>query len=380
MLADGSGFGSIFAETAPTRGLIVKQPVEELQIDALKDDLKQSLDEIQPRIESLKELCNTAIQSSQSNTKNVGVDLQREIDQIIPRMEAIHTTSIKTSRRIQSLGLNQQTVGMLSIPKQLRPVHDEFFQFKEEFDTSLKNVATLSRSITSKIDLHNGAMESLKSIPAAINENLEQITKQQEICSSIGQLIDQMKQKLSQDIIQEHQTVLNQFEDKIQKSDRLVKELETKADDGLVSTTQITEQIQTEKFDIKNSFEDLMKEIENTAFTKLDDMKSKVELSNKETMAKINELQTQLTNELEEISHCQTDSNVLSLLDEIEKQKEMSELEALIERFNELEKLAKEPISRPPGANYEDLPGTYQGRKAMFRCFDDGTYTVKFVD
>ena len=379
-MSDSNVFGSIFAETAPTRGLIVKQPTEELQLDALRDDLLQSLDEVQPRIEKLKETCNIVIQSSQGNIKNVGVDLQHEIDKLIPRMDAIHTTSIKTSRRIQSLGLNQQTVGMLSIPKQLRPVHDEFFQFKEEFDTSLKNVATLSRSITSKIDLHNGALESLKTIPNALQENLEKIAQQQEECVNASVMIDQLKQQLTASIINEHEQILSQFDEKVNKAAKLVEDLETKADDGLTSTTQINEQIQTEKFDIKNSFEDLMKEIQNTSFTKLDDMKKKVELSNKETISKITDLQSQLTNELEEISRCQSDNVVLSLIDEIEKQKEMSELEALIERFNALEKAIKDPATRPPGADYEDLNGIYEGRKAVFRCFDNGTFTVKFVD
>ena len=374
---ENSGFPSIFAETAPINNILVVNKPQEIIVDALKDDLIANLDQIEPRIKTLKDTLDQIIVQADAASKNIGSDLSKEVTNLLPNVSNIHNISIQTSRRIQSLGLNQQTVSTLSVPKQLRPVHDEFFAFKEEFDTSLKNVASLSRSITQRIDMLSATFDSLKDIPKNIEKSLEEVSLQLEKTASNTKKIEELRCSIEQEINQSHASILDQFDSKIKEAETLVDELNEKANEGLNSSTLMGEQLQTEKFDMKTSFQDLLIEMQKTTNDKLDDAKKRIEKENIDTSAEINDLHEELSQELNELTQDQSEYGVTSLLDEIEKEKEMSELEQLIERFNNLAAAIKATKTRPIGSNYEDHEGMWEGRKVVFRCFDDGTFKIQ---
>ena len=368
---------SIFAETAPVKNIMVASKPHSIPVDALKDDLVSSIEEIGPRIDSLKQTLDQIIAQADANTKNVGADLNAELSTILPNMNNIHNISIQTSRRIQALGLNQQTVSTLSIPKQLRPVHDEFFNFKEEFDTSLKNVATLSRTITQKADSLSTTFDNLKPIPQQIEKTINEIAQQININNNNMKAINQMKSKIQNYVTKTHSSITKRFEQKAKEAEALIDELDKKANEGLNSSTQMGEKLQTEKFDIKTSFQELLSEIEKSTNNKLDEVKSQIEQSNRDTTAEINKLHDTLTEELDDLTQDQNDAGVISILDEIEREKELTELEQLIERFNNLKNAIECSKSGKSGPEYEDHQGIWEGKKVIFRCFNDGTFKIQ---
>ena len=368
---------SIFAETAPVKNIIVASKPHEIPVDALKDDLVSSIEEIGPRIETLKQTLDQIIAKADANTKNVGSDLNAELSKLLPNMNNIHNISIQTSRRIQALGLNQQTVSTLSIPKQLRPVHDEFFNFKEEFDTSLKNVATLSRTLTQKADGLSSIFDSLKPLPQQMDKANKEIAKQINVSNDNMKLIEQMKSKVQNYVTKTHSSITKRFEQKVKDAEALIDELDKKANEGLDSSTQMGEKLQTEKFDMKTSFQELLSEIEKSTNSKLDEVKNQIEQYSRDSSVEMNKLHDTLTEELDDLTQDQNDVGVISILDEIEREKELTELEQLIERFNNLKQMIENTKSTAPSSSYEDHQGVWEGKQVIFRCYSNGTFTIQ---
>ena len=122
---------------------------QDVQIDALQNELIDSLEAVHPRIESLEETLESLIKQSEKSSQTIGYDILTEVDRIQPRKPQIHENCINLTRKIQAIGLKQQTVQTLSVPKQMRPTHDSFTAFKEDFDSSLKNIAPPPRISTS---------------------------------------------------------------------------------------------------------------------------------------------------------------------------------------------------------------------------------------
>ena len=124
-----SSLPPVFVDTAPKQTVSTD---DYTNLENLREDMLNSLEALEPRIDSLQITLDQLIKQSDSSSQNVGSDIMNEVSKILPRMQNIHSNSIASSRRIQALSLNQQTTQTISIPKQLRPVHDEFFAFKAQ--------------------------------------------------------------------------------------------------------------------------------------------------------------------------------------------------------------------------------------------------------
>lgn len=384
-----SSLPPIFHNTSPPSNhvMILQQtPVDfksidvqdERQIDALKENLLENIDQILPRIEQLKEKFQVITTSAEKSSSSMGADILSELNLLQPRISSTHAAAINNTRRIQALSLSQQTVATLSVPKAVKPIHDEFFGFKEEFDASLKNVATLSRSLTQKYDKINSILESMRNIPDNIKKDQELMTELRTKNRENQMLMQNVKDAIIESLERCGEKVNNEFVQKILEAEKLIEELENNMKDGIKKTEHMGEQIQCEKFDMKSSFAELTKELESSMNDRLLQLTNKVDNAINSTNLCVGELQEKITAELDDVTSDKSLTTTYSLIDQIEQEKELSDLDFLLNRLNELESVLQSGGGslQKEAPEYEDFKGPYNGKTVTYRCFKDGTYKV----
>ena len=368
-----NNYPPVFSETAPSK-TVVDEDFHDLE--SLRENMLNSLESMEPRIDSLQQTFDILLKQSDNSSMNFGADIMNEINQILPRMKNIHNNSISSARKIQALSLSQQTVQTLSIPKQMRPVHDEFFAFKDEFDLSLKNVASLSRNVTEKSDIIASTVNPIKDIPKQINELMNEISQQTQATKENNKYISKTKSELFQGVLGAQQSLAQEFEQKIGLAETILNQMMNKAENGVDNSEKMKKILKQRQDDVKTSFNNLMTEIKKTTESKLDDLDKIIQRRMHDTKKEIKKLELGFISEIQEMEKLPIPEMNYSESDETEKEKEMSELDILIERFNNLSKLIKQANSRVEGNDFEDHEGEWEGREVIFRCFDDGTFKI----
>ena len=373
MNMEESSLPPVFKDTAPTQTIT---DIDYTNIENLREDMLNSLEAMEPRIDSLQQTFDQLIKQSDNSSQGIGSDVLNQINQILPRMQNIHSNSINTSRKIQALSLNQQTVQTLSIPKQMRPVHDEFFAFRDEFDLSLKNVASLSRNLTQKFDSISSTIDPIKDLPKSIDETLNDMLKEHQKTKENNQFISHAKADLFQEIRKSQQSLVQLFEQKIGLAETIVNEMVDKADNGVDNSEKMKKKLKQQQTDVNESFNNLLTEIQKTTGSKLDDLEKSITRMNEDSKKEIKKLRLQFDAEFNQLEQIPIPETNYSEVDETEKEKEISELEILIERFDRLYRILKTGNARKEGEDFEDHEGEWEGRKVIFRCFDNGTFTI----
>ena len=368
-----SSLPPVFAETAPSRTLVDDDYTD---LERLREDMLNSLESMEPRIDSLQQTFDILIKQSDNSSLNLGSDIMNEINQILPRMKNIHSNSISSARKIQALSLNQQTVQTLSIPKQMRPVHDEFFAFKDEFDLALKNVASLSRNVTEKSDIIASTVNPIQNIPKLMEEIQNEMAQQSQFNKENSQYISHSKSQLFQNVLGVQQFLTQEFEQKIGLAEAIVNQMMDRAENGVDNTEKMKKALKQKQDDVKSSFNNIMTEIKKTTESKLDDLDRNIQKMVHESKKEIKKLSLMFDAEYQEMEKMPIPDTIYSDIDEAEKEKEMVELDILIERFNKLSNMIKQANSRKEGNDYEDHDGVWEGRQVTFRCFDDGTFKI----
>lgn len=373
---------SIFADTEPNLADAPVDDIDERQCNMMKENLMHQLDEFNPRIEQLKQNFEYLTNSAEKSVRSVGIDIIDEIQRIRPRMDSIHTNSINISKKIQSLGLTQQTVSTLSIPKQMRPVHDEFFNFKDEFDAALKNVATLSRSVTTQADNINDTLNGIKQIPDEITKALEEIENYRVNCYNQSIQINELKSKLESEILETFKSTISQFDQKIESAQKVVEEYEEKAKDGVSKFENNSKNIEEKKEDLKNSYADLSTEITKSINDKISIIMQNIRDYKMKSDNDYQQMHKKISIELDEIHILQLQDSVSTADDYITHEKELNEIEILLDRLKNLEQQVndlKNADNRTNGGDepqYKDYQGIWKEQPVTFRCFSDGTFEI----
>lgn len=348
---------------------------QDVQIDALQNELIDSLEAVHPRIESLEETLESLIKQSEKSSQAIGYDILTEVDRIQPRKPQIHENCINLTRKIQAIGLKQQTVQTLSVPKQMRPTHDSFTAFKEDFDSSLKNIASLSRSLTDKFDILGTTFDSVQYIPQMINDSIQETNEQMQKNKENSQNVSHVKSTLYQSILSSQQALVQQFDQKIGLAEAILNQLDEKAANR-VDSDKMKATFKNEKDNAESSINNLMIEIKKATESQLDEMTKKIEDLNAKTKKEIKLLQCTLEKEFNEMKNVEVDESVLTEAAEIEKEKEISELEVLIERFDALSAKLKNMDNRSNAEGFEDHKGIWENRNVVFRCYNNGFFEI----
>ncbi|EAY04112.1 hypothetical protein TVAG_483500 [Trichomonas vaginalis G3] len=372
----------IFADTAPDLKDAPVVEFDERQYDMLKDNLVHQIDEFNPRIEQLKQTYEYLANSAEKGVKSIGIDIIDEIQRIRPRMESIHNTSIAVSKRIQALGLNQQTISTLAIPKQMRPVHEEFFSFKDEFDAALKNVAQLSRSVTTQYDNISDTLNGIKHIPENITKIIDEIETYRANCYNQAMEANNLKSELENTIIQTFQQTLAQFDQKTQEAEKIIDEYEAKTKNGVTKFEESTKNIEEKKEDLKNSYANLSSEIMKSINEKIDNISSNIRDYKTKSDNDYQMMHKKMSVDLDEIHILQSQDSLNTVDEYISQEKEIAEVEILTERLNRLQKQIEEikcgngDQTSENEPEYKDYKGIWQEKNVIFRCHSNGEFEV----
>jgi chromosome segregation ATPase len=264
---------------------------------------------------------------------------------------------------------------MLAIPKQLKPIQDSFYTFKDEFDLSLKNIAILSNCITKKNDKLKSQLDTISTMSTNVSSLISKIDQHQNQISKNLEKIRNLRNEILTEVQKSHSVLINNFDAQASEAESLINDLDNKTNEGLNNSTQVGEQIQTQKFDMKSSLQDLMVEIQKTTNSKLDEITKQVQKLNISTTSEINEIHNEITQELDELSNTENNNKILSFFDQVEREKELIEIEELTKKLNDLHQQINNKGKRSPDS-FEDHPGVWEEKDVIFRCFGDGTFKI----
>lgn len=356
-----------------------------MQLTAFQDQLTQMIDSVQPRLASIERKVSQSQTMKSTGSTNISSDLQSKLKEIQTKIPDIHNISVQLSRKAQNLSLNYQTVSSIGAPKLLKPIQDNFFALKEEFDQSLKNIATLSKNLSNKMDLLGSTIESMRSVPKSIEKLKKDLKQMQESTIKNADQLEQMKQSLIDNIDQVNDGIAQKFESQIKDAENLIASLEKQTTEGLSGSSKTSTQLQNEKFDIRTSFDSLSTEIDKQMDDRLRGLHAKVKKASEQSLSMIESIQSDLSRQLDLVTEETSTCNHYTIFDEIQQEKELTEADELITRINNLKEAINNSDFTPVNIdndtdqytenNLDEYQVMIGGRKTTVHCHPDGTFT-----
>ncbi|OHT05214.1 hypothetical protein TRFO_27161 [Tritrichomonas foetus] len=329
----------VFAETAPPPQSLINATddyFENRQILAFQDQLLSTIDAVQPRIQSLENTIRSAEKSFSASSGEAESFLNTTLSELQTDMPELHETSIKLSRKIQNLSLKAQTATTIAAPKQLRPIHEEFFAFKDEFDQSLKNIATLTKNLNNKIDKHNVLIKKFQENSNSVKRLDQKIDRIMNHNKENAKLIEELKINMASETSKSRSPIVDKFEQSLTDAENLVSELEILVDKGLANSNETIVKLQSDKFDIQSSFENLTNEIDSIIQDRINGLHSKINRLTEKSDNVYNTLNSNLTIGLDKVTSDVSLSPIMTILDKIEEKHEAEELDILMEKIDRL--------------------------------------------
>lgn len=394
---------NLFAETAPPPQSIKisNDYLDDQQISAFKEQLLSTFNKIQPKIDLLEKSLKTTEKNvyglSSDNNSELNLDL-KDLQENIPD---VHQISIILSRKIQNISLKAQEASTIAAPKRIRPIIDEFYTFKMDFDQSLKNITKLTQNLHEKIEKMDLLIKSVSEDSKSLQLFKTDIEKAILANKQNSKIIDELKEKLIIQARNDRSKILNDFDQSLTEAEYLVTELESLAEQGLDNSNETFMKLQNDKFDIQTSFDSLSNEIEKTMNMRINELRSRIEKNSQKNDIYFQTYDASLTNDLDRIIEYAADSPAITLLDQIEENKQIEELDALISRIEKLkygiihhkydspkslsnitENISKELENKKDqmvlnGRNAQIITAVIDGEKKKVFCFENGTFEIQ---
>ena len=338
-------------------------------IRTFQDELIQMLAPADARIHELEEILHDSCTARERSCRTIADDLATKLKQVQERMPPVRNSLITLSRRIQALSLWSQAATTLAAPKQIKPIQDDFLHLKDDLDSSLKNIATLGKTLAAKID----TTKPVEPAEAPVCDS--EITKQLQAIRAKNDenwhMIENMRFARQLQSTSGSGAQNTDFEQYISEAERIIDELDEASENGLESAQATKAKIMEQTFEGRQSFITLMDQIQTAVDTQLDALHARVREAETKGASAIDAMQEDMMTELAEIAEkCQT-TRAVSMLDEIECRNELKEVEALIAEIDELE---QEVLVGP--CAYEIHKGRRDGKVVRFRCHRDGFFDV----
>lgn len=373
--------GSIFLETAPPPDSLISAneqppPVDSRQILSFQDQLLSLLEPIEGKIKTVDERIKRTYTNRDYNSKGIADELNMRLKDAQSKMSRVHEITVNLSRKIQAISLSNQTATTLAAPKQVKPIQDEFFQLKDEFDDSLKNIATLSRNLTAKIDNKNCQIERIKTVGTEAQKIQSQIKDLKRINEKNKDQISEMQNEMERKLSELTEKLKMEFETQIDDAEKLIEKLDQETEEGLSRSSKTVSRFQEQKFDIKTSFDAISDEIQKRMTSQLDALHEKIQKLERAGIQTVEDFQNGLTRDLDALA--EESATVLrnSMLDDIEYEKELAQIETLLAEIDDLKSQIEN--EKPDGIpdKFRLCEGMSGGQMKTFKCYANGTFEI----
>lgn len=390
-LMNESSLPPIFAVTEPTSiDNNESNDFDPSLMQSFRDDILSSFDSIAPRLTQLERAYSKAINASQNQRDRSNFSFGDELNEVQRNMKEMHTQAIEMSRRVQSLTLSSQSSSALAAPRLLRPVNENFCDFKSEFDSSLKNLATLSGRITEKSQTISSSIDSVRKLPTMIENMKTNISSYQQKVKQNDKAINELNEKASQLIDESERNICKDIENQITDAENMLKEMEDSAQKGQIEADNFAKRIQDDKESLRLSFISLTQDIEKITNERLNELNADIEASTRKSNSLIESIQNQLSDEFDQIMKNESCESEISILDQLDQARQEAQLLSLMNRLEKLQKqiqdydesiknddviIEEEEIEEDENTEDEEIFTKFvNGTTIKYYCKSDGTF------
>jgi hypothetical protein len=377
--------GSLFGETAPPSSSLVSAPNPPPQppsFSAPPDNSLSKFDELDERLAMLEQSLKHCFATKEGAAVESSNALRADASVLHSRLPPVRQNSIHLARRVQALSLSAQTAGTLAGPQQLRPVQDEFFSLRNDLDQSLKNIASLSRSLTAKLSKTSCQLDSVRPIPNAQQSAQGELRELQTQNGRNLHIVQSVQQKLWKMLETSSEQLRSEFEKELNETEAFIQTLEDQSNEGVSASSAKAAKIQTEKMDMRTSFDAIAQQVAKSMELRLDSLRKSIQSAETKGLSLIEGLQGELDAELEGVSVDAALVQKRSIVEDIEHDRESAELDRLMTKLDELCESIRsgaQPrivIQEPEVVDYDTYDVVVNGEKRSVKCHPDGTFEL----
>ena len=343
----------VFYETAPQNVITPNDDLYEKQeIAAFRNQLINTIDSIQPRIDFLEKIINS--KEGKSSISEIPLSdlssFESNFRSFQRTFQQMHERSIETSKKVQNLSLRAQTTTTIATPKHFKPVNDEFLALKDEFNQSLKCIVTLTNNINKKIRQNDLMIKSFKTNnkEGAISNFDKQLMKADELNYKNHKTISELNEYVSEMIFNNEKFMLDKFENELLEAEDLVNELEFVMDNNLTTASEKIKKLQSDKFNLQNSFNSITEQINEEMNNRLKNTQWKINKFLERNDQVCQEINSDLKANFEKLSFDLSTKPAKSIFHQRLEEKQIEELDLLIQRMDDLKRKILDNTSPPP--------------------------------
>jgi hypothetical protein len=340
----------LFSTTAPPdnslfRGTEYSQSSNE--ISAFRDSIAASFAALDPKISALGIKLKAAVDSADPYTRSVSNELESALKLCQDQLPAVRSAVNNLGRRVQGLSLANQSAIALEGPKQIRIVRDGFFDLRDQFDESLKNVATLARSLSSKVDTAQTSLHRLRAVSLSAKASAESIGKMRSQVQAGSAAVKSVRGCFSQKIQTTMEKLKGEFEEPLREAEELVGNLDRQASEKLSISSATLSRLENEKVDLRASFESVIGQMQKNVDSRMSAAKNAIAEAERATMEQFEQVQNTLNEELEAAAAEMMGTKKRSMLEEIEYERELAEVERLLSEIERIRKALESSDGKP---------------------------------
>jgi hypothetical protein len=324
---------ALFGETAPPAGslLAATEVSGDLQqVGSFRDWLLKAFSDLDTRVQVLDRRLQQAASSCEASAHQTSLELISLLKDSQDRMPAVHEITVGLSRRTQALSLSAQSATTLDAPRMLRPVQDGFFNLRDQFDESLKHIATLSKLLTSKVDAKTSVMRKLNAAWTAAAAGGPTLTKLADQIVATSNEIEGHGDRLSQKMDEDFRARDDDFEKALSEAEAVILELDQQANDQLSQSNATLRRITNQKIDIQRSIDEIAGQIQARVEPRLERLKHNIRVGESKSSQKLEEIQSRLSTDFDLVTDEIACAKKRSMLDDIEYERELCEVESLL--------------------------------------------------
>lgn len=373
-----SALPSIFAATEPVvvdTGELDEEQLDDSLIAAFREEILTKFDELGPKIASLERAHVRALSKVKKVQNKSDGNTGEELKNIQSKLRDMHTQSIEMARKVQQLSMSSQTAATLAAPRLLRPVNDSFCDFRDDFDKSLKNIASLSNMLTSKANNITSRLDNIRKLPKAAESSKKEIEDLISQCDENRNLVDILKNKTTDALAKSSESVCKMLEERMNDAELMLAQMNEIADKGVSDSDALAAKIQTEKETLQKSFTSLTGEIERVSTARLGRIKSAIAQYNVKSNAVFEDIQNKMSEEFDLLVNDQAAEPESTFLDDLERAREESELQELLMRLEDLERRIREGDDETEETEEAEIfTQIVDGKEVKYYCYSNGTF------
>jgi hypothetical protein len=348
-------------------------------VSSLKDDLLGQFDLLGPKLSALeRSFTKTITQLKQSRFEPSG-NVADDFASIQSNLREMRNRSVSLARQVQALSLGTQVASTLAVPRLLRPLNDAFCDFRDDFDDSIRNIASLTSMLSGKIGVLRTKLDPLRSFPKTIGIARERIASLTATCAEHQKVIAALHSQTTEAIDSVSKRIREKLEASIRESESALAQIMEFADKGISESEAAAMRARAEQESLTNSLSGLSREIESGMKKRIRRLNTGIDMGTQRTGQVISEMKERISVILEDLMTEQAPERELDFLDQLELIEQEAELQKLLVRLDRLaRRLHEVQNTAPEGEDDDDEAEVYvrnvDGVEVKYYCMPDGTF------